>query len=278
MLDARDIDASVVIDLFHSRVAPLFPKRSHLGWRPFWHLSNDGAWHFFYRERRVGPADFGKPRKPNSRIGLLRRIDRVSVPPEMEFAWALPDTRTRLWRGVIDILRRDSDPDCQLMATNLSDSNSRPPSMTKSLPNSSINGGQGFLASAPARRAVERRAMNLAIAHFAAAGWHVEDVSAISCFDLLCTTGNQRRYVEVKGTTGPGDQIILTHTEVNFAQQNRSEMILVVVSEIQLQRRRSTELAATGGRVRIVDGWAPATADIIPISYICALSPRRVAK
>jgi hypothetical protein len=265
-LDARDIDPTTAVDLFRRRVGPLFPKRAGLGWRPFWHLSNDGAWYFFRQGERIWPEDFGKPRKPNSMGGLFRRIDRVSVPPETEVDWALAERRNRLRRDVLQLLLNDPDPDCQLIGAHLAEEGVAPgPAELLAAP------GQGFLASAPLRRAVERRAMALAIRHFEEAGWLVEDVSATSSFDLLCTKGRDRRYVEVKGTTGAGEQIILTQRELEFARRNRSDMSLAVISGIELKNGKTDQAAASGGYLRVIDGWAPEPAQVTPISYMCVV-------
>ncbi|MDQ2623054.1 MAG: DUF3883 domain-containing protein [Actinomycetota bacterium] len=63
--------------------------------------------------------------------------------------------------------------------------------------------GQGIWASAEARRAVERRAMESAAANFRSLGWAVEDVSGRESYDLHCTRrGGAVLRVEVKGTGG----------------------------------------------------------------------------
>lgn len=48
-------------------------------------------------------------------------------------------------------------------------------------------GGQGIQPSAAIRQAVERRAMDVAVTHYLASGWHVEDVSSRRSYDPHCT-------------------------------------------------------------------------------------------
>ena len=55
--------------------------------------------------------------------------------------------------------------------------------------------GQGFQSSAEVRRAIELRAMHLAINHFQQQGWVVEDVSKLESYVLLCTRKEEKLYV-----------------------------------------------------------------------------------
>ena len=48
------VDAAAVTERFRSYVSAVYPERAELGWRPFWHLSNDGVWRFTKKGRRCG--------------------------------------------------------------------------------------------------------------------------------------------------------------------------------------------------------------------------------
>lgn len=51
---------------FASYLGELFPERASLAWRPFWHLSRDGAWIFTRDGRLVGPEDFRPSESPTA--------------------------------------------------------------------------------------------------------------------------------------------------------------------------------------------------------------------
>jgi len=112
----------------------------------------------------------------------------------------------------------------------------------------SASSGQGFGLSQAERRAVELRAMRVARSLYEQNGWDVVDKSASQPYDLLATRGAEARYIEVKGTTGEGLSVILTHGEVNHVLNNKSSSALVVVSGIALVNQ-GVELVAEGGVV-----------------------------
>ena len=92
--------------------------------------------------------------------------------------------------------------------------------------------GQGFGLSAAQRKVVEMRAMQVARQIYEQEGWMVVDKSLSQPFDLLATKRNERRFIEVKGTTGNGDSVILTRNELKHARDNHLESVLIVVSGI----------------------------------------------
>lgn len=109
---------------------------------------------------------------------------------------------------------------------------------------------QGFMLSAHSRKMIEMYAVDLAIKHFDADGYQVKTHG--KPFDLLCKRGNTTLYVEVKGTQGAANGIILTRNEVEFSLQNSAKLALFVVSGIAVDEE--TEVL-TGGTVRIVYPW-----------------------
>lgn len=106
--------------------------------------------------------------------------------------------------------------------------------------------GQGFGLSHLERRAVELRAMLIAREVYESDGWGVVDKSNSHPFDLYATRNNEVRYIEVKGTTGSGASIMLTHGEVKHARQQKSCSALIVVSGISLNESDGV-IIATGG-------------------------------
>ncbi|MEZ6164915.1 MAG: DUF3883 domain-containing protein [Phycisphaerales bacterium] len=103
--------------------------------------------------------------------------------------------------------------------------------------------------------------MQRATIHFQSQGFIVEDVSSRKPYDLLCTRLNEEVYVEVKGTRGAGDRIILTSGEVRFAKENADSMVLFVVSGIEMD-----DGEAQGGRDKIVKPWQIDDESLEPMS------------
>ncbi len=285
-LIASDLDLDAVCDRFEAYLSGIFPERAAMGWRPFWHLCRDGAWIFSRAGVTVVPEDFRSQRKPNGRRELTNKFDRVAVPAANERYWTSADARAELRAAVIDMLNRD-DAACRQVAAALADpaSATNPGSgsaiaeiiaqeaesfdrdMT-AVPRQSVK-RQGFMASAAGRHAVELRAMEVVTAFLQGEGWIVEDVSLAASYDLRCRRAAEQLYVEVKGTTGDGERIILTRAEVAFAQEHRSEMLLAIVSRICLMQKTSQSWAAIGGTLRTIQGWAPASDHLEPITFWC---------
>lgn len=126
--------------------------------------------------------------------------------------------------------------------------------------------GQGFQSSFEARRAIELRAMHLAINHFQQQGWVVEDVSKYESYDLLCTRQEEKLYVEVKGTTSEGLKILMTYQEVIHTQQNYPHTALFVVSQIKLINSEA-ELEAIGGEIKLFQPWLLSDDSLKAIAY-----------
>lgn len=114
---------------------------------------------------------------------------------------------------------------------------------------------QGFGLTAVEKRAVERHAQQMAEEHFIALGFEVEDVSATDCYDLRCTNGSSEVRVEVKGTTGLGQAVILTRNEVAHAREQGPRMALAITSGIRLEKREG-DVLAKGGNLRVIRPWA----------------------
>jgi hypothetical protein len=129
-------------------------------------------------------------------------------------------------------------------------------------------GGQGFGLTPQERKAVEARAMKLAIAHYQGAWDQVEDVSASRCYDLECRTGRKVHHVEVKGTTGDGGSVLVTKNGVEHAQKHFPHVSLFVVSGIELDQKSG---AAIGGKIRVLAPWDIKGCKLVPLSYQCLI-------
>ena len=131
-------------------------------------------------------------------------------------------------------------------------------------------GGQGRLLTGPERKAVELRAVAVATAYFEDQGWVVKDVGATESYDLKLSRGEERLHVEVKGTTSPGEQVILTRAEVERQRSLNPDNALVVVHSITLDRT-ATPPIASGGTLYCRSPWIIEDEDLTVVSYIYAI-------
>ena len=137
-------------------------------------------------------------------------------------------------------------------------------------PTRTFRPGQGFGLSAQERKAVEARAMAVAKDLLTANGYEVEDVSAKRPFDYKASRGPVALCVEVKGSTArPGE--ILTANEVRHQREAFPNSALVVVSEIELDRKAQPP-RATGGMSRWVHPWRIEDDALFPLSFSCKIS------
>lgn len=125
---------------------------------------------------------------------------------------------------------------------------------------------QGYGLSAPERKAVELRAMDVAKDWLEAEGYSVSDVSSNHSCDYHAIKNRKKFYVEVKGTTGRGEAIIITKNELALHRANFPNNILILVSGIKLNRQASTPLA-TGGQMSAVSPWAIEDANLSPLAF-----------
>lgn len=132
--------------------------------------------------------------------------------------------------------------------------------------------GQGRGLPLAARKAVEHLAMASARHHFERAGYDVKDVSAAQPFDLLCVREGRELHVEVKGTTGSSESVLITEGERRHAM-SYSDIALYVLSEVSLDDRHGERPCATGGRVRLIEPWVVTECRIETVTARCYLPP-----
>src|SRR5206468_10940493 len=117
--------------------------------------------------------------------------------------------------------------------------------------------------------AIDDYAMRRAQDHFTRTGYVVQNVSSHSSYDLLCT-GRSRLFVEVKGTTTRGEDVLLTPKEVAFARSHRARMGLCVVHSIRLANgARGPRLS--GGRIRVLPPCDIEAGTLSPLGYTFTL-------
>lgn len=130
----------------------------------------------------------------------------------------------------------------------------------------SIGAGQGFLLDPVVKRAVEGHAMELAI-EFYSGFWTVKDVHADHSYDLECTRGEETLLVEVKGTTGRGETVIVTRNEVSVARERHPHTELFIISGIVVHDRGLPRPWASGGVQVRIPGWGVQKSRLEPLGF-----------
>lgn len=126
---------------------------------------------------------------------------------------------------------------------------------------------QGFSASPKLRRAIELYAMAQATEYLINEGWTVSDVSSNKPYDLLCNRKGVTLFVEVKGTTTIGEQILLTRNEVQHAKNNQPNVALFIVSQVKVEKNGDDDFIVTGGNNNFIHPWVIVEEKLSPLSY-----------
>jgi Protein NO VEIN, C-terminal len=134
--------------------------------------------------------------------------------------------------------------------------------------------GQGFHVSPKARRAIEAFPLERAQRHYEARGYAVEVRG--KPFDLRCSNRDTILYVEVKGTTTAGEEILLTPNEVAFADEHSSSMALFIVSDLQVSD--GEQPIVSGGTDMEIRPWMIERARLAPIGFSYILSRGDLAR
>ncbi|MHA7292470.1 protein NO VEIN domain-containing protein [Arthrobacter sp. HLT1-21] len=124
----------------------------------------------------------------------------------------------------------------------------------------------GFCADPILKKAIEMQAVRQAIAHYEADGYCVEDVGAYRSYDLLATRRDEERHVEVKGSQGYVEKVILTRNEVTHAN-DYGLTDLVVVAEISWERHLDGSITTDEGTMSVYPDWRPSPENLNPLSY-----------
>ena len=129
-----------------------------------------------------------------------------------------------------------------------------------------VTSHQGFGLTAAERRVIEKHAVKLAIEHLTILGYtEIEDVGDRESFDLRAFSPGKQIAVEVKGSTGAANTVILTKNEVWFQKEAYPLNGLFVVSNIQLTK--GNEIFALGGDINFVSPWLIDESSLKAVSY-----------
>ena len=126
--------------------------------------------------------------------------------------------------------------------------------------------GQGYVADAKKRRAIELHAMIIARSYYESSGWDVVDTSANNPYDYQCHRSDEVLRVEVKGTSMDLSTIIVTSGEVENAWAKEYPVDLFVVSNILISKE-GENYSTTNGDVYRLQNWNPEEKDLTPTQY-----------
>ncbi|HAB53903.1 MAG TPA: hypothetical protein DCE80_17290 [Ignavibacteriales bacterium] len=125
---------------------------------------------------------------------------------------------------------------------------------------------QGFSIDPKTRKYVELNAMNSAEKYYRNKGYSVINISSRNPCDLLCEKGNQKFYVEVKGSQMPIDKIILTKNEVRFINKNKGRIRLFLKENIRCKKNK-----AGGGNHREISSFTIKRKNLLSLQYLYSL-------
>ena len=131
---------------------------------------------------------------------------------------------------------------------------------------------QGYTSCPTCRRAVETRAMGMATAFYEGDGYSVTDVSRYKSYDLECTKSGTEIHVEVKGTTGNGERILLTRNEVIHAMEFPGAALFVVNKIERTHSVGGTCQASSGEISELLHPWEIDPSALEPMAYSYNLS------
>lgn len=128
--------------------------------------------------------------------------------------------------------------------------------------------GQGRGLTHPERQAIELRAMSIAEIELKRLGFEdITDKSRTESYDFSATKDGIVWLVEVKGTTSvEGNTFLLTASELRLHKANAGKTILIIVSDINLDRA-NMEPKATGGKLEAFIPWSIDHWNFEPTSY-----------
>ena len=121
--------------------------------------------------------------------------------------------------------------------------------------------GQGYVSDSRVKRAIERRAVEVAIDWYAERDYTIEYTGDSSSYDLLVTRGAEVRRVEIKGTTNQGTTVELTWREVDNAR-DFTPVDLFLVYGIEFERLPDGNAQGFGGYAKLWSDWTPEEASL----------------
>lgn len=118
LLDPENLDTEAILSRFRDYVSILFEGRAEMGWKPLWHLSNDGLWQFHFQGPESSSKRFSAHKPPGTKAILFDYFERLVISPRYRKAWEVKAERLALRRAMLDILVND-DEGCRQFARQL---------------------------------------------------------------------------------------------------------------------------------------------------------------
>lgn len=119
--------------------------------------------------------------------------------------------------------------------------------------------------SAADHKAIEVHAVAAVTRHYEDLGYEVKDVGATESYDLDVRRGEEHLYVEVKGTTGSGEAVVLTKNEVHLHREKYPNNALAVFRRIRLEDSEQPE--CSGGELALFQPWQVDDDALTALSY-----------
>ncbi|MGN6405687.1 DUF3883 domain-containing protein [Sinomonas sp.] len=123
--------------------------------------------------------------------------------------------------------------------------------------------GQGLQMDPEARRAIEDAAQERLMRHYRERGWTVTDTRQGHPYDAIAVRGDERVYLEAKGTQSRGDSVIVTRNEVDHARRHPGLCVMGVWSGM---RFKDGELDPEAGHFRTL-AFNPDDHDLRPRDF-----------
>jgi hypothetical protein len=121
------------------------------------------------------------------------------------------------------------------------------------------------------RKAIEDRAVQIAVDHYKAAGaTRIKELG--KPYDIRLELKGVERHCEVKGSSMQIDTVELTINEVVHGQTYHATD-LIVVDEIKWKRNPDGTISTSGGRMRIWSDWSPLDEDLAARKFAYHLPP-----
>lgn len=122
------------------------------------------------------------------------------------------------------------------------------------------------------RKAIELSAVQQAAKYYESQGYEVEDVGLTRSYDLHAVRDDEERHIEVKGSQGRIEKILLTRNEVSHASRfNNTDLVLV--QEVPWERDVDGTVSSGEGLMAVLRNWRPGEGDLTPMSYECVVNP-----
>jgi hypothetical protein len=130
--------------------------------------------------------------------------------------------------------------------------------------------GGGYMRNTALRLAIEQQAIDRAVEFYESLG-ATDIITLGKPYDLKIQLSGQEVRIEVKGSTGTVEKVLVTSGEVAHAH-SFPRVELLVVDQIGWKADATGEYAAHGGRIRRWQGWKPSTESLTAKTYEHRLS------